>query len=216
MKKFKLFLLSFFTIILFTTNVYAECDKDNIEDLREWATKAEVLFTETTNAYSDQFAYFLSVTPARDDIIVKVEDQYGAMDEAQEYKEVNLYAVGCNTNLEEMTYTVSVYSKCNNELLKTMKYIVPRYNRMIQNDVCEKYPNHELCKAFTNATKDMSEADFLKTMEEYDKAHTETTIWEKIVSIVREYGIFILVPFLIITLVYIIKIQEFKKEERKK
>lgn len=216
MKKLKFLLLDILTIVLFSMNVYAECDNGKAEELREWATKAEVLFTETTGEYASRYAYFLSVTPARDDILVTVADSKGNKANAKLFEDVNLYAVGCFTNLEEETYTVTVYNACSNELLKTMKYTVPRLNRMIKNEACEKYPEHELCQTYTNKTKDMTEKEFLDAIEEYEKGQKTTPFLDKVLSIVREYGIFILVPFLIITLVYIIKIQEFKKKERKK
>ena len=219
MKKVKILLISLMAVLLFSTNVYATCNSEVIEELREWATKAEVKFTETSGdykAYASQYAYFLSVTPAKDDIKVEVIDQYGNKAEATKYEDINLYAVGCYTNLEEETYTVNVYAKCSNELLKSMKYTVPRLNRMIKNDVCEKYPDHELCQTFTNATKNMTEEEFKEKMEKYDKSQTEESTVSKLLDIIKEYGIYILIPFLLITLFYVIKVQEFKKNERKK
>ena len=216
MKKFKFLLLSFLAIVLFSTNVYAECDSKKTEELREWATKAEVLFTEATGSYAGKYAYFLSVTPANDDVLVTVADSHGNSANAKKFEDINLYAVGCFTNLEDETYTVTVYNKCSNELLKTMKYTVPRLNRMLKYEVCGKYPDHELCQTHTDKTKNMSEEEFLKAMEEYENGQKSTPFLDKVLSIIREYGIFILIPFLIITLVYVIKIQEFKKKERKK
>ena len=216
MKKLKFLLLGLFGFAFLITNVYAECDSNEIEELREWATKAEVKFTLSPENYSNKYAYFLSVTPEKEGVIVEVEDAYGNKAKAKKFEDINLYGVGCYTNLEETTYTVRVYSECSNELLKTMKHTVPRLNRMIKNEVCAKYPDHELCQTFTNKTKDMTEQQFLKKMNEYDQSQQKTSFGTKILQIIREYGIFILIPFLLITLVYIIKVQEFKKKERKK
>lgn len=219
MKKFKYFLLSLFAILLFTTNVKAACSKEEIEELREWATKAQVLFTLTEGdyiEYADRYAYFLSVTPSREDVVVEVSDPFGNKANAKLFEDINLYGVGCFTNQDEWTYTVKVYAKCSNELLKTMSYTVPRLNRMIKSELCEKYPDHELCQTFTNKTENMTEQEFLDTMKKYDEDNTSKSFFTKFLNIIREYGIYILVPFLLITLFYVIKIQEFKKKEGKK
>ena len=175
MKKFKILLLSLISVFLCVVNVEAACDAEVIEELREWATKAEVLRTETTGVYADKYAYFLSVTPARDDIIVEVTTSHGNSATAKKFEDINLYAVGCPTNQEEETYTIKIYSKCSNELLKTLKHTVPRLNRMIKNEICDKYPDHELCQTFTNETKNMTEKEFIEKMNEYDESQQETS-----------------------------------------
>ena len=217
MKKLNLFLLSVLVLFIFGMNVNAACDSAKEEELREWATKTEVAFTLSSGEYESQYAYFLSVTPKRDmDYVLEVSDPYNQSDKGKYYEDLDLYAVGCYTNIKEMTYTVKLYSKCSNELLKTLTYTVPEQNRMIHTGMCEKYPEHDLCKPFTNETKDMTEAEFYEVMKEYDDSQDTTTFGGKILNIIRDYGIFILIPFLFITLYYIIKIQEFKKKERKK
>ena len=219
MKKISYLLLSLFAVLLFAPNLKAACNKDEIEELREWATKAKGTITLTEGDYSgyaSKYAYLMSVTPAREGIVVEVSDSYGNKTKAKLFEDINLYGVGCFTNLEEMTYTIKVYSECSNELLKTIKYTVPRLNRMLKDEYCEKYPEHELCATFTDKTKDMTEKEFNEAMKKYDEEHTDKSFLSKVFKVIREYGIYILIPFLLITLVYVINIQEFKKKERKK
>ena len=57
-------------------------------------------------------------------------------------------------------------------------------------------------------------------MEEYDKKENPTeeekTIWQVLYEIIREYGFYIVVPFLIVTLIYVIKIENVKQKEKEK
>ena len=175
-------------IILFMLPIYinAAC---NDEELLEWATNAQVSFTLSSDLKAEDlgFSYFLSIKPMRNDIVIKVTDGNGdtvkgerffkeetVFEEDDSHNETvyDFYAVGCYTNLEEETYVMEVYggenSKCKNELLKTLHYTVPRYNRMEKDGICEKHPDHELCQTFTNITKDMTEDDFNKKMKEYE------------------------------------------------
>ena len=224
MKKILLILL-----LMLCINVKAAC---NDEELNEWATKIETTFTISSEVNDGRFgyAYFLSVTPMREDIKIKVTDSEGGKAEGQTFTYITneetgesktLYAVGCYNNLEEETYVIEVYgnekSKCKNQLLKKMNYTVPRFNRYIQRGICATYPDHELCKPYTNATKNMSQEDFDKILEEYDeKVRPEKkSILDGIKNILK-YLLYIIVPFVIITILYLFKIRKYRKEERMK
>ena len=216
-------------LLMLCINVKAAC---NDEELNEWATKIETTFTRSSEVNDGRFgyAYFLSVTPMREDIKIKVTDSEGGKAEGQTFTYITneetgesktLYAVGCYNNLEEETYVIEVYgnekSKCKNQLLKKMNYTVPRFNRYIQRGICATYPDHELCKPYTNATKNMSQEDFDKILEEYDeKVRPEKkSILDGIKNILK-YLLYIIVPFVIITILYLFKIKKYRKEERMK
>ena len=216
-------------LLMLCINVKAAC---NDEELNEWATKIETTFTISSEVNDGRFgyAYFLSVTPMREDIKIKVTDSEGGKAEGQTFTYITneetgesktLYAVGCYNNLEEETYVIEVYgnekSKCKNQLLKKMNYTVPRFNRYIQRGICATYPDHELCKPYTNVTKNMSQEDFDKILEEYDeKVRPEKkSILDGIKNILK-YLLYIIVPFVIITILYLFKIKKYRKEERMK
>ena len=131
---------------------------------------------------------------------------------------MNLYGVGCYTNIEAETYRIDVYggenSKCKNELLRTFTYTVEQYNDMVKTEECENHPEHELCQAFTNKTQNMTREDFSKEIVAYEKNMNKSKYsLSKVFDLIREYGVYVLFPFFIITLIYIIKIQNFKKKE---
>ena len=220
MKKTISFIFCLFIMLFaFSINVDAICEND---DLNEWATKIEVKFTEVTQdvTYEENgetketsFAYILSLNEPRDDIKIIVKDQSGATAEAKKYKlgDKEIYGVGCYTNLEEETYIMSVYGandKCNNELLRTLKYTVPRFNEFMKDVRCEN-SDEEICKSFTNSTKDMTDTDFNKKISPSTKSTSS-----KILDAIKEYGLFILVPLLIVNIFYFIKIKKYIQEER--
>ncbi len=225
-------------ILLSFVRVNASC---NDEDLNSWATKVEAKFVDGVeiNAHELGYAYYLTITNPRDDIKVKVIDVHGASAYAQLYEysydktvkkdgvdtvEVtkdSIWGVGCYNNLEEETYKIEVYggdnSVCKNELLKTLTYTVPRYNRLFKSQLCEKYPDHELCAPYTDKTKNMSEADFNKKMQEYDDEVSGNVEKERSLIIkILIYSLYMIIPFVIVTVIYMTKIKKYKKSERRK
>lgn len=227
--------LFIFMVVLFSFSmiVNASC-KD--EDLNEWATSVEAKFIEITDLGLDssEYAYLLTITNLRDDIKLVAYD--GKNNKAvgrlltpgfketvnEETKEVEktpedkIQAIGCYTNAEEETYTIEVYggsdSKCPNELLKTLKYTVPRFNRFIKDRRCQNNDS-ELCKTFTNSTKDMTSVDFDKAMKK-ETDHGGDSSKSGIFNKILEYGLYIIIPLVIVSVIYAIRINKFKKEER--
>ena len=213
MKKISLLFLTVLFIFSFSIDLKADCFDD---DLNEWATKISPKFVENDSEYF--FAYFLTIDPYRDDVIIKVTDKDGESAFGKKYEAMNLYGVGCYTNIEAETYRIDVYggenSKCKNELLRTFTYTVEQYNDMVKTEECENHPEHELCQAFTNKTQNMTREDFSKEIVAYEKNMNKSKYsLSKVFDLIREYGVYILFPFFIITLIYIIKIQKFKKKE---
>ena len=141
MKKFNLIILSFVLIFSFSIVTKAEC---NNEELNEWATtiSAKVVFNTEKTVDKYQYAYFLTVTPSRDDIKIVVSDAQGNSKAGEKYDLLNIYGVGCYTNINEETYEIKVYggekSACKNELLRTISYTIEPYNDMIKTEECEK------------------------------------------------------------------------------
>lgn len=232
-KAYKLFLIPIILISLsYKTN--ALC---NDEDLNNWANKVSLKVVEYNpvnefNQTNDikiildkvEAAYLLQLTEKRGDIVMRAVSNY--KDDELEVKDLYYYgySILAEGHLMEAIYGVNIYgsedSACPNELLKTIKYKVPAFNGYLHTEYCEKYPNHENCGSHSD-TSDISNDEFLKEMEEYDKilnpdTKEEKTIWEIIYNIIREYGVYIVVPFLIVTLIYIVKIENVKKKEKEK
>ena len=224
MKKIITLILCSFLIFSSGINVYATCTN---ESLNEWATKIEVKFTELKanityekngETIETAFAYLLSVTPQRDDIIIEATNGDGTKLTAVKYTlsdGTEIYGVGCYTNLTDETYVINVYGNgenCAKELLRTIKYTVPQYNEFIKDRRCEN-SDSELCETFTDATKGMTEEDFEAKMGSLDKKNTSFT---KIFEVLKEYGLYVLIPLAIVSVVYIVRIKKYRHEERNK
>lgn len=226
MKKINKFIFCLLTLFILAVNVNAICDN---EDLNEWATTVEVKMVHTigdvkyevTKAdgtkeeVTKEFAYILTINNPRDDILLKFKDEAGNTADGVVYTLADgtkVYGAGCFTNLEEEKYIVNVYGKdtCNNELLKTIQYTVPRFNEYVYNAACLN-SDSEYCKNFTNSTKDMTYEDFKKAMAEEEKKNNRASgIW----GILKEYGLYVLIPLIIVSVYYITKIRKYKQEER--
>ena len=219
MKKTIKIVLCLAMIFAFTSTIKAVC---NNEDLNEWATRVQVDFIEIKDSglNSSEFAYLLGVTPTRDDITLVVTDGKGDSAESKVYQKSStetVIAVGCYTNTEEETYTVKVYgaegSKCAKELLKTMKYTVPRYNRYVKDSKCQNN-NSEYCKTFSNSTKGMDSNQFAKALKGQGGSGEGGSIIKKIVSAILSYGLYVIIPLALVSVFYFVKIGKFKREER--
>ena len=233
MKNMKKIFICLVVLFSFSMVVNAAC---NDEELNEWATTVEAKFIEITDLGIDssEYAYLLTIDPLRDDIILKAKDGSGATAEGKMLSpgiittvdeetgntivkpKDSIQAIGCYTNDEEETYTIEVYgaknSACPNQLLKTLNYTVPRFNRYIKSKYCENNDN-ELCKTFTNATKDMTNEEFEKAVKKTSPDNGEGGT-SKFLSVILEYGLYILIPLVIVAIIYGIRINKVKKEER--
>ena len=213
MKKVKKIIICLLVIFSFCTVVKATC---NNEELNEWATKVETKFIEIKDVGLDssEYAYLLTVTPMRDDIRIKVTDVNGATAEAKmlkpSYNEDSILAVGCYTNLEEETYTIQVYgakgSACSGELLKTLTYTVPRLNRYFKDKRC-KDSDLEICKTFTNSTEKMTQEEFDKKLTNEENNNNNSGILGKVLKAIVSYGLYVIIPLVIISAIYIIRIK---------
>ena len=212
----------FSLVVLFSFSMFVNAACNN-EELNEWATKVEPKFIEIKelNLDSSEYAYLLSITPIRNDITLKVYDGEGNWADSKmlqpSSKEESVMAVGCYTNLDEETYKIEVYggakSACPNQLLKTLEYTVPQFNRFMKDRRCEN-SDEEICKTFTNSTKDMTQDEFDKAMGTEGNGSSSTSTLKSILNGILEYGLYIIIPLVIISVFYVIKISKYKKEER--
>ncbi len=217
MKKIKKLLLISIVFLAFS-RVYAACSN---EELNEWATNAQVQFDVVTESgfSASHYAYVFSVTPPRNDIKIIVYDENNNSAEGKELQLSEnkvVYGVGGFVNFEDEKYVIEVYGAdngvCAKELLKTLEYTVPPYNNYLKDRRCEN-SDSELCKPFTNATKDMDDEDFDKAIKK-EIGDKEASTITRILKTMVKYGIYIIIPLAIVSVFYIVKIRKFKKQER--
>ncbi len=224
MKKFLFLIIALFTI---TVTVKAEClEKEYID----WAYDLKPVFTLFTfEKYEKQdppiildkdkyrYAYFLSLSKQRDDITFNVIDKYNNTLPAQNFEEIKLYGVGLYNGIDEETYKIEVYGnakgKCDGELITTLSYTVPAYNEYFNTQYCDNYPDHDLCKMFTNDTQNMTLEEFNHEMALYERkanAGFLAKIWNSLKKI-WVYVLCILIPVIGVSLYYNLKIKRYEK-----
>ena len=217
----KLFLIVLSMVVMFSFNMLLKADCNN-EELNEWATtiKGEFIVNEKVDSTMFDAAYFVTVSPMRDDIKIKVTDASGVSAYGQKYvgSETNVYGVGCYTNLEPEKYKIQVYgdsnSLCPNELLRTLEVTVPRYNEMSKAEKCKDNKDIEICKTFTNSTENMTEEEFKKELDEQTKKNVvSNSILLKILKVIKEYLIYILIPFILVSIIYIVRVKGYKTKK---
>lgn len=227
MKKI-LFLI--FTFVCFTFNINALCYDD---DLNQWAIDAEVkridfngdlpneLNEDKPLSQSMGYAYILVLSEYRDDIIMEATNEFDEGTLTWTYIPGHkVWGIPNYNTKYEVNYNITVKgakdSACPNEVIKTFKYKIEPFNFYKKTEHCEKYPEAPLCDMYKD-TSDITNEEFNKEMELYDKEHGEQpdkTFFDKLFEYAAQYAVFILVPFVFISLFYILRIKKVQKEEK--
>ena len=98
-------------------------------------------------------------------------------------------------------------------LLKTLKASTIKFNDYSKYDACDGYEEFELCKPFYDG-EHVSKEVFNNALEEYKK-EKETTFFEKVIKIIKEYYLYVLLPIAIISACYYTYIGVIKWRKRK-
>lgn len=215
---FKICLIS--SLFIFSYNVNATC---NDEELNDWAEKVEIKYQveEETDDYYPEFSYVLLNSSYNDKVVMKAIDNYSSEQYIVEYDEhYKTNAIGSYIHFEDKTYKIEFYgsesSLCPNELLRTIKYTVPSFNDNVYTEFCddEKNKDNEICQM--NAKDKLTTEEFNKKVEEIKKEEKENTFGGKVLKFISNYWYYIVIPFVLVTLIYLLKVYIFKKEQKKK
>lgn len=229
----KIFYLSItFMIVLFSfnLNIDALCYDDELND---WAIGAEVEFVDFDRSLINEqtgkpleltmeYAYILTLKPSRDDVVMKATNNYNQSLEWMYIPGHKIWGIpnyiAKKTINYEITITGSEKSACPEEVLKKINYTVEPFNVYYKTEKCEYYPDAPLCEVYKD-TSNITEDEFDKQMDEYIEEHKtepEPTFLKKVLKFFLDYVIYILIPFIAIAVFYKIKINNIKKEERRK
>ncbi len=228
MKKVLFFI---FIFCVFSLNINALCYND---DLNDWALNVDVKFIDfNRNLINEKtgkplyetmdYSYILSLNNMRDDIVLKATTDYGAELEGIYVPGHKVYGIVDYTPKNGAIYNIRVYgsedSKCSNELLKTITYEIEPFNFYYKTEQCEQYPEAPLCAIYKD-TSDITEKEFKEEMKRYEESINPTkpkpSMWKIIMSYMKNYGIFVLIPLVILSVYFLKKIHVVKKHERKK
>jgi hypothetical protein len=226
-----------FIFLCFSFNINALCYDD---DLNTWALNVQIQQIEFNNSLPNElndnkplketmdYAYILALSEYRTDVVMKadltmVQDDGTDFKESYEWKYIPGHKVWGIPNYNtkyEVNYNITVKgakdSACPNEVIKTFKYKIEPFNFYKKTEHCEKYPEAPLCDMYKD-TSDITNEEFNKEMELYDKEHGEQsdkTFFDKLLEYAAQYAVFILVPFVFISLFYILRIKKVQKEEK--
>lgn len=230
MKK-KIIIAIAFIFLMSITRVKAACSNAELNDLAE---KFKVVYTEETDLimvtdgedetspvdWAKEYAYYLTFSPYSDKLKVKVTNSLNKDEQIAEYKESQkTYVIGSYIHYNPKEYTIKVYggekSACPNELLKTTKITVPRFNNYSMYDYCKSNKSEEICSMMKDTTKVTPEEfkEIVNKSEEKKKIENMTPL-EKFKYYGLRYGLFILIPILAISIYYAVKMAQYKKKVR--
>lgn len=218
----KIYKISLLLIMLFTmVNVKAVCEDEKIN---EWAESLDIKFQEITDE-SYPYSYLLMLNNPRNDLRVEAEDTYSKGTYNVEYDEdFKNYVIGSEIHFINKEYNLKIYmsdnaSVCKGELIKTIKYVVPKYNTYNDTLYCEDHPNDSQCGSYTDTSKN-DEMDN-KVNEYYDSQVEKEELknkpfLKKVLHIFLEYAPYVLVPLVILVIIYLIVIKVIKKRSEEK
>lgn len=158
-----------FTLIFTLSNVNAVCDDEKIND---WAEKLDIKFEEITDE-SYPYSYLLMLNNPRSDLKVEAKDTYSNGTYIVDYDEdFKNYVIGSEIHFINKEYNLNIYmsdnaSVCKGELVKTIKYVVPKYNTYNDTLYCENNSKDPSCGSYTDVDKNDDMDD--KVNEYYDK-----------------------------------------------
>ncbi len=218
-------------IFMFNTNVDALCLN---QELTEWAVDANVKFVNFDKYLIDEetgkeiyelgfdYAYILTLDNMRDDIVIKATTESGRKLEGLYVPGHKVYGLVDYTPKYGAKYKITIYgsdkSACPNEELKTLNYEVEQFNFYHKTEDCENYPEAEICQMYKD-TSDMSYDEFKEKIEEYKEStlpKKKNNFFDKFMKFMANYGVFVLIPLIVVMLVYMVKIGKLKEKERKK
>ncbi len=229
MKKTFRILIIIISIFIFNTDIFASCDND---ELNTWAEKLDIKFNEVTEAYLKEikmteedvpYSYLLMLNYPRTDIVVKAKDTYSGTYNVDYDANFKNYVIGSEIHFIDKTYTFTIYMSnsaitCPGERMRTITYVVPKYNSYNDTVYCEDNPDAEICGSYTKV-EETDKIDDLIEKHYNDKLEQEllkSAPWyTKLWNVIKEYALFVIIPLAIIAIFYYIVIFITKKRSEK-
>ena len=117
---------------------------------------------------------------------------------------------------EKVYYTVNVYSNvegCTGESLNEIRVNTKKFNERYGYVSCEENPDYEKCDPFYEppAGEEQTDEEFYEEIQEYNKKQN-TSFWDKVSNIIKEYYLYALIPILVVTIIYVIIIWIYKSK----
>lgn len=146
---------------------------------------SENLYAEITNDYNDA------------KVVVKLED---LVDGEYKYPSPNIR--------RNVKYTVSIYSNdescTSKDVIKSFNAETNIFNEYYYTTMCQDNPDLEICQPILD-NSDITPTEFENRFKDAI-AYRDRTFFQKVIDFIKDYYLYALIPFLIISLVFIIRI----------
>lgn len=208
----------FFSIKL---NVSAAC---NDEELKEYAKNFQArLITEEDYLNkiiletNEGYGYLVAFYPYDERVRIEVNDNSNKTINVRYSPSLGTYYFGGNINDSESKIDVYVRannnSSCSNELLLENKYKIPKFNEYSLSEYCDNNKSDEKCNILYDSSN-VSFKDFKEYVEkqEEENNYKNMTTYQKVINFIKNNWYFILIPVLLISIIYIISIRNYKKK----
>ena len=208
MKKVSIIFLTIF-LFLASFKVNAACED---KDLKDSMDKFEIKIINDSRIDEEKYNYILAFYPYSDKVTVEVKDSDGKSLDVEYNSDLGTYFVGSKYHFEDKKYNIKFFanyaSSCDGEILVSQDYVVPKFNEFSLSEYCDNNSN-DICSPFYDVKG--------KTNEELGKmVGINTNEEKKTEKNWLSYWYFILIPVLIISLIYIITINNYKKKVAKR
>lgn len=230
MKKIFLLIFTSFCFMSFSLITNATCDD---AELNEWAEGAYVEFVQdyeettvddkgNTIVKEREWAYLLQVHPGIEGVKAVVTNNLDDTKKTYKATEDNklIMSIGSYIHFDTKKYTINLYgdkgSACEGELLRTITYSVPSYNMYQLTNFCDENPLEDICRMETD-TSDVTPEEFDEIVYEYEENEklSQMNFFEKCLYYIAKYWYYVIIPILLVSIFYIVKIISYKKKVNK-
>ena len=186
-------------MMLFTFNVYAKCDSNELNRLKELAKKVEFTYQYTGDKNNQYFD--ITASNLHEDLkVLIIKDYY--MDDYQEFKynSKKTFKLSKFENDSKVKITIKAFvpNECSGETVYTKTIDLPFYNSYQNSNECLQYPDFKYCQEFLDNS--ISKTTFDSALHDYieDKENisSEDPVEEK-----KDYGFII---FLVVIILLVI------------
>lgn len=204
--KVKYILLTIFIFLFMTPDAYAYCGRADMSRIKDIANKISLTaqYAKDENG-NDTGKYNVIISNLTDEIYIIEE-----LTKNEYYYDSNNNGTIVINNLENQKYKFNIhYERCDDELIRTIDYTLPKYNHYANDPLCEGISEEELDVCGRLYQEELDDETFYKKIEEYlskteNKEQTEKTssnLYNKIIEILKKYYIYIIATIVLIVII---------------
>lgn len=205
----KMYLLFVITFLIWTPNLKASCNDSQI--LADSINYSSFEYMTDEEVASNVVFYNIN-----DSLYFEVTNNYN--DDVDVYNSNNfkdgVLTIESKTVTEKINYSLNVYTtdeSCPNRILRKINFNTNKYNVYVYHDACKnRYDTIKYCNPFYDVD-DMTLDEFVKLVNEET---TKLDVHYSFKDYVKKYYLYVLIPFLVISIVYIVRIIIFKRRKK--